>query len=100
MSTSESSAASKTSKTIHRNETERVFDTMRRSRTETRRPMVFERLWEERHAEPDGGFVVKSNAYERALLKYAAMQTGETVHGMVRRLAVEAALKLAVGVEG
>ena len=95
MSTSESSVGSPP---IEDSETERAFEAIRRARTETRQPRPFEKHWEGRHAPADGGFVVKSNAYERALLKYVAMVTGETVHGLVRRLATEQALKIAMGV--
>lgn len=78
-------------------ETEQLFGATRGSKVAARIPAPFEAFWGERHAEPDSGYVVKSNAYERSLLKHVALSTGESVHGLVRRLAREAALRIAMG---
>lgn len=94
---SEDSVTSEASEPSFASETERMFEATRHSKTETRRVLPFEKHWRKRDAKPDKEYVVESNAYERALLKYVAAMRGISVRALVREYVREAALREALG---
>jgi hypothetical protein len=91
--TSGTSAASERRSESH---AERVFEVSRHAKTEPRSEKPFERFWARRHDPADKEYLVESNEYERALLKFVAAKKGMSVKALVRYYAREAALREAM----
>jgi hypothetical protein len=89
------------SEAIHNGELgpEELYGITRKAKQSRHKKLPFDKHWERRNAKPDKRFVIDSNAFERSLFKYLAVQSEESVHAVVRRLAREEAMRRIVGGE-
>lgn len=81
-------------------ETEKLYELTRHSKSTSRKPTPVDAYWDQRHAAPDKRYLVESNAFERALLKYIALCEEKPVHVLARELIREAAMRRFMSPQG